>query len=312
MNSLLIIGTLFSAANAHMDWDTFKQVYNKQYMNNSIETHRRNIFDANINKINNHHHDSYKLGVNEFADLTHDEFFDNYVIGEGEYVTISNCKKIDYGNIMLGVPKSQDWRQQNAVTSVKNQGQCGSCWAFSAVGALEGVMSISSGKLVDLSEQQVVDCDTVDQGCHGGLMTNAFDYVMENGGLCSSDSYSYTGRSGECMTTDCDIIPESKISGCVDITGGGEDGLRFAVAGQPVSVAIEADNLAFQFYKSGVFENKKCGENLDHGVLAVGYTDDYWIVKNSWGPTWGEDGYIRIKMGDNICGISDMPSYPTV
>ena len=182
---------------------------------------------------------------------------------------------------MLGVPKSQDWRQQNAVTSVKNQGQCGSCWAFSAVGALEGVMSISSGKLVDLSEQQVVDCDTVDQGCHGGLMTNAFDYVMENGGLCSSDSYSYTGRSGECMTTDCDIIPESKISGCVDITGGGEDGLRFAVAGQPVSVAIEADKLAFQFYKSGVFENKKCGENLDHGVLAVGYTDDYWIVKNS-------------------------------
>ena len=312
MNSLLIIGTLFSTANAHMDWDTFKQVYNKQYVNNSVETHRRNVFDANINKINNHHHESYKLGVNEFADLTHDEFFSNYVIGEGEYVSISKCKKIDYGNIMLGVPKSQDWREKNAVTSVKNQGQCGSCWAFSAVGALEGVMSISSGKLVDLSEQQVVDCDTVDQGCHGGLMTNAFDYVMESGGLCSDDSYSYTGRSGECSASDCDIIPESKISGCVDITGGGEDGLRFAVAAQPVSVAIEADKLAFQFYKSGVFENKKCGENLDHGVLAVGYTDDYWIVKNSWGPTWGENGYIRIKMGDNICGISDMPSYPTV
>ena len=312
MNTLFAIATLVTTVNAQYSWEDFKTTYNKVYSNKSVEDHRRNIFNDNVNKISNHKHDSYKLGVNEFADLTHEEFFGNYILDEGHYINFANCKQIDYNNIMLGVPKSQDWREKNAVTSVKNQGQCGSCWAFSAVGAIEGIMSISSGKLTDLSEQQVVDCSTLDHGCQGGLMTNAFDYVIDNKGICSDEDYTYRARSHECDTSSCDIVPESIITGCVDITGGGEDGLRFAVAAQPVSVAIEADKMVFQFYKSGIFESEKCGHNLDHGVLVVGYTEDYWIVKNSWGSSWGEDGYIRIKMGDNICGISDMPSYPTV
>ena len=189
MNKLFAITTLLSTVNAHYDWDQFKNRYNKVYGNKSIENYRHDIFDYNVEKIKNHKHDSYKLGVNEFTDLTHEEFFGNYILDEGHYINFAKCKHIDYSHIMLGVPKSQDWRIKNAVTPVKNQGQCGSCWAFSAVGAIEGIMSISSGKLVDLSEQQVVDCSTIDQGCQGGLMTNAFDYVIENGGLCCNNEY---------------------------------------------------------------------------------------------------------------------------
>ena len=312
MSKLFVITTLLSTVNANLNWEQFKNRYNKQYSNKSIENYRRDIFNNNIDKINDHYHKSYNLGVNEFTDLTHTEFFGNYILNEGNYINFAKCKQINYSNIMLGVPKSQDWRLKNAVTPVKNQGQCGSCWAFSAVGAIEGIMSISTGKLINLSEQQVIDCCTTDESCNGGLMTNAFDYVTENEGLCCDNEYPYIAKSQECMANDCDTIPESKINGCIDITGGGEKGLRFAVAGQPVSVAIEADKSVFQFYKSGIFESDKCGDNLDHGVLVVGYTNDYWIVKNSWGPSWGENGYIRIKMGDNICGISNMPSYPIV
>lgn len=319
MNRLIVIIMFLNSINGQKNWHDFKIMYNKQYTNKSIEEYRENIFNDNIAMINNHNHnyDSYKLGINEFADLTQDEFFGNYIIDEmryGHHLNFVECKQIDYSNIYLGIPKFKDWRLKNCVSSVKNQIYCGSSWAYSAVGAIEGIMAISTGRLLDLSVDQIVDCSILDYGCKGGLIKNAFNYASYNNGLCSDEDYTNEHLSNyqECVSAYCDIVPESKITGCVDIIGGGEDGLKFAVSQQPISVAIHLDKSVFQFYKSGIFDSYDCGDNLDHGVLVVGYTQDYWIVKNSWGTSWGEDGYIKIKMGNNICGISDIPTYPII
>jgi KDEL-tailed cysteine endopeptidase len=220
------------------------------------------------------------------------------------------------------LPKSVDWREKGAVTAVKDQGQCGSCWSFSASGALEGANFIKNGKLVSISEQHFVDCDdNGDHGCHGGLMDNAFEWAQKNGGVCSEENYPYDAKKGRCNNKGCGdkyATPKS----FTDVKENSDEALMSALAKQPVSVAIEADQKEFQLYQSGVF-TAPCGISLDHGVLAVGYgTDadsggDYWIVKNSWGPTWGEDGYIRLARGKSVdqkegqCGIlSGPPSYP--
>merc|ERR1712232_719606 len=217
------------------------------------------------------------------------------------------------------LPDSVDWTTKGAVTQVKNQGQCGSCWSFSTTGSLEGAWEIASGKQVVLSEQQFVDCDKVDEGCNGGLMDNAFKYAEQNA-LCTEESYSYKGRAGTCRATSCTVgIPKGGVTGYKDVAKDDMNALMEAVAQQPVSIAIEADLPTFQLYKSGVLSGI-CGANLDHGVLAVGYgTDagkDYWKVKNSWGATFGEEGYIRLlrgKSGAGECGLlSGPPSYPVV
>merc|ERR1712087_753979 len=214
---------------------------------------------------------------------------------------------------------SVDWTTKGAVTPVKNQGQCGSCWSFSTTGSLEGAWEIATGNLVSFSEQQFVDCDKVDQGCNGGLMDNAFKYAERNA-LCTEDSYSYKGRGGTCQATSCTVgIPKGGVTGYKDVAKDDMNALMEAVAQQPVSIAIEAGLPTFQLYKSGVLGGI-CGTNLDHGVLAVGYgTDggkDYWKVKNSWGTSFGEDGYIRLlrgKKGAGECGLlSGPPSYPVV
>merc|ERR1719263_1454268 len=222
------------------------------------------------------------------------------------------------------LPTEVDWSAKGAVTPVKNQGQCGSCWSFSSTGSLEGAWEIASGKLVSLSEQQLVDCSKKEgnMGCNGGLMDNAFTY-WKTAGVCTEESYPYTAKTGTtCKASSCTkAIPEGGVVGFKDVDKDDEKALMEAVATGPVSIAIQANKGAFQFYKGGVLSTS-CGTSLDHGVLLVGYGTEngktYWKVKNSWGEVWGEKGYILLerehspdgKAGE--CGLMTQPSYPVV
>jgi len=292
----------------------FMTQYNKKY-NQDTFFYRYTVFKANMDKIylaNKQKH-SYTLGMNEMGDMTHAEF----------KATKLGYKKIDRSFLraknsegphmhVKNAPASVDWRSKNAVTPIKNQQQCGSCWAFSTTGSTEGAVAIATGKLISLSEQQLVDCSTAqgNQGCNGGLMDQAFQYIIANNGITTEAAYPYTAMDGTCNTS---VTAAATITGFTDVASGSESALVNAVAIGPVSVAIEADQACFQFYTSGILNDPSCGTNLDHGVLAVGYSQSggYWIVKNSWGTSWGMNGYVEIAMGMDECGINTEPSYPT-
>jgi C1A family cysteine protease len=293
------------------------QRYNKRYEGVETFFQRFNIFKANLAYIEreNAKNHTYTLALNEFADMTRTEFFSSMTGILPEQLALK-AKNINHRSKLADVAPmdSVDWRSKGAVTPVKNQGQCGSCWAFSTTGSMEGLLKIKTGTLTSLSEQQLVDCagSSGNQGCNGGLMDYAFTWITKNG-LCSEQDYRYAGRDQSCKKG-CKPVDGTKISGFKDVDQGSESQLQTAVTQQPVSVAIEADQSAFQFYSGGVF-SAACGTQLDHGVLAVGYGTDggknYWIVKNSWGTSWGEQGYIRMVQGKNECGIALAASYPT-
>jgi len=228
-------------------------------------------------------------------------------------------------------PVSVDWSADGAVTAVKNQGQCGSCWAFSTTGAVEGAWKLAGNPLISLSEQQIMDCSSAfgNQGCNGGLMDNAFQWIINNSGVTSDAADPYVSGSGVDPIHTCAKFPvAAKIRSYKDVTVNSEAALMAAIALGPVSIAIEADQFCFQAYSSGVltYASCNCGSQLDHGVLAVGYgTDaktglDYWKVKNSWGTSWGEAGYIRLQRGvgtsqpksGGMCGLLTAASYPVV
>jgi len=316
--ALAVAGVAASTPNYDDLWTQFKFDFQKSYSQNGIdEEHQRfAIFKENVANINSHNakKSSYTLAINEHADLTWDEFKTTHLgYQAGSRVGQSSPEPFTK---LTDVADSVDWVAKGAVTPVKNQQSCGSCWAFSSTGSLEGAYFKATGKLVSLSEEDLVQCDKTDSGCKGGLMDNAFEFVKSHG-IASENAYPYTSGGG--TTGSCNSAKEGQpvvsITGYTDVPSRDEDALKSAVSQQPVSVAIEADKSAFQFYSGGVLDNSACGTNLDHGVLVVGYgTDggkDYWKVKNSWGPSWGEEGYIRMVRNKNQCGISQQPSYPT-
>jgi len=278
-----------------------------------IETH-------NANKDN-----TYELGHNHFSHMSFDEFKTYVRLGLNSPAEDTVAEFVlEAPQNLTALPTSVDWSTKGAVTGVKDQGNCGSCWSFSATGALEGAYQIKYGSLVSFSEQNLVSCDTIDSACNGGLMDNAFSWTKTNGGLCTESGYPYTsgstGQKGTCYTTctkNTAVTPKS----FTDVARNSDSALMTALAQQPVSIAIQANQPAFQTYKSGVLTGS-CGTNLDHGVLAVGYGTwsdgtDYYKVKNSWGTSWGMNGYILIQRGNpqrcGECGIlCGPPSYPNL
>jgi len=298
-------------------WTAWKLKYQKNYLG-AEEAQREAIFNKNVAYINKHNAEghSYELGVNQFADMTNAEFQSTYLFPMKRAANRNVSVFAVAGNEVD--PTSVDWRTQGYVTPIKDQGQCGSCWSFSATGSFEGAHFKATGKLVSFSEQNLVDCSTKEgnQGCNGGLMDYAFEYVIKNGGLDTEASYPYTARDGTCKYVAASS--GGTIASYKDVTAGSEAALQTAVATiGPISVAIDASHNSFQFYKTGVYNEPLCSsKNLDHGVLAVGYgTDagkDYWIVKNSWGTSWGSQGYIMMSRNKrNQCGIATAASYPT-
>jgi len=279
---------------------------------------RFEIFKDNMEKIKAHNEKnlSWKMGITQFADMTPVEFKQHTSCLMDQRPVSTELFTPQEG---VTVPESVDWVAKGDVTPVKNQGQCGSCWAFSTTGSIESRVSIAGGGLTSLSEQELVDCSKKNNGCSGGLMDYAFDFVIQNKGLCSEDDYPYTAEDGTCDDSSC--TRHDAISSYVDVSSTTE-ALEQALAAGPVSIAIEADQMSFQLYTSGVL-TAACGTNLDHGVLAVGYgtwTDgtDYWRVKNSWGSYWGDQGYINLcrncnaNGGNGQCGILMSASYPVV
>ena len=303
------------------EFTNFQEKFEKRYNSMQEMETRFSIFRQNIINIISHNSDAnqnFTMGVNQFTDLTADEFRMLYVGGLKADVGSYGCKT--FTSSASGAPATIDWRTKGAVTSVKDQGQCGSCWSFSSTGAVEGAWAISKGQLTDFSEQELVDCATGvsygSHGCNGGQMEGAFKFIIENG-QCTLSSYPYTAKDGTCQK--CSAV--AHMSSCSDVKPNDQLSLKAAVAQQPVAVAIEADTRYFQSYSGGILDSSSCGTTLDHGVLAVGYGEEngqkYWLVKNSWGTTWGDNGYVKIARSDStndkgICGIAMDPSFPSV
>jgi len=343
--ALLLVVCVARAA-AHPDysdtWEEYKQKFGKEYQSEDEESYRRDVWAGWVKFYDSHNAEAdsvhgYRVGENHLADLTTEEITARY----NGLVTDSPAAGAAQFSPRLSnrdLPASVNWTARGRVTPVKNQGHCGSCWAFSATGSLEGAHAAKAGKLVSLSEQNLVDCAKKqgNHGCAGGLMDFAFKYVKENGGIDTETSYPYTGKTGpKCLYNATDS--GANLTSWTDIPRGSEQDLQKAVATiGPISVAIDASRPTFHFYKSGVYHDLRCSSHkLDHGVLAVGYgveggtasqnshlasttaapwpARDYWLVKNSWGEKWGMAGYVKMARNRlNACGIATQASFPVV
>jgi len=333
--SLLVL-TLVTSAFANPDFsdsfEHFKEKFNKNYESEEEEAYRKSVWESHIENIRSHNAEydagvhSYALGENEYSDLTTDEFvsFFNGLKGNerGGRMMRSNVELAD-------LPASVNWTAKGYTTPVKNQKACGSCWAFSATGSLEGQWFKKYNKLVSLSEQNLVDCSKKqgNHGCMGGLMDFAFKYIKLNGGIDTEESYPYTAKTGKVCKYNATNMG-ANLTSWVDVPKGSEQDLQKAVASVgPVSVGIDASLSTFHHYSHGVYFDRKCNnKRLDHGVLVVGYDTinddvvddgnhpkDYWIVKNSWGSSWGDNGYIKMARNkENACGIATAAVYPVV
>lgn len=313
-------------------WKDFKVRFGKFYSTDVEELTRYSIFREHLNFVEKHNsnsNQSFHIGVNNFSDLTHSEFMQRhggcYKIPEEAIIdnsTVRSTGSTYLPALNANIPASIDWRTLGAVTPIKNQGQCGSCWAFSTSGSLEGQTFRKTGKLVQISEQNLVDCARNCFACRGCWMDTAFQYIRDNRGIDSEQGYPYYARPlGYCYYNINYKVAED--TGFVDLPSGDEQALMTAVATiGPISVAIDATKPSFMSYRSGVYIEPYCGNTLralDHAVLVVGYGHDeisgldYWLVKNSWGTYWGEQGYIRMARNrNNQCGVATKASYPLV
>lgn len=288
----------------NQSFSQFKGDFSKKYADAAEEEFRKTIYLRNLVKIEEHNANklnTHTLGVNQFADLTDEEFKAMYLTlqinpkftNDVEILNKRTEKQAPNGDI--------DWQAAGAVSPVKNQANCGSCWAFSATAAIESALLIK-GTTANLAEQQLVDCSRSygNQGCNGGWMDSAFQYVRDHG-LVETSAYPYVARDQACKIDQGPF----KVSGFVDVPGC--DNLINALAARPVSVAVDASN--WSLYRGGVLST--CGVNVNHGVLLIGATDAYWRIKNSWAASWGESGFIRLNRG-NTCAVCSYPSYPTL
>eukprot|EP01130_Rhizamoeba_saxonica_P000069 TRINITY_DN10093_c0_g1_i1.p1 TRINITY_DN10093_c0_g1~~TRINITY_DN10093_c0_g1_i1.p1 ORF type:complete len:323 (-),score=77.29 TRINITY_DN10093_c0_g1_i1:38-1006(-) len=317
--ALLLLAVLAVSAFAVSLDDSFGAYvskHNKQYESEEEYSYRKHVYAANLELIEAHNRKNlgYTLGINQFADLTAQEFGYMYNTLQQRPSTLKNEVEL----FDLPTAATVDWRTKGAVTPVKNQGQCGSCWAFSATGSMEGAYFLAGNSLTSLSEQNLVDCSTSEgnMGCNGGLMDYAFTYVIKNNGIDTESSYPYTATGpNSCKFQSSGV--GATIKSYKDVQSGSESQLTSALSSVgPISVAIDASHSSFQFYSGGVYYEAACSSSqLDHGVLAVGYGtesgSDYYIVKNSWGSSWGMSGYILMARNrSNNCGIATAASYP--
>jgi cathepsin F len=294
---------------------TWANKHQKVYSNISELVSRFQIYRDNLSKLQTIHSlgesEKNTMGVTQFFDLTAQEFSEQYL--NLKITHMDKLKAKSSTNTLVArdepVPESFDWREQGAVTSVKNQGSCGSCWAFSAIGNIEGQLQIKTGKAVDLSEQQLVDCDKVDQGCSGGLMEDAYKYLMQAGGVDSNESYPYNGRGNTCNYKP--TASAAQVSG-YNFAGTQDEEQIKAILHQTGPLAIAMNATPLQFYFGGIYTpwfSWTCSpSSINHGILLVGYgvekSKPYWIVKNSWGSGWGEKGFFRIVRGKGACGVN--------
>jgi len=326
---------LLSKINQHKDaFKSWMKDHERVYENTEEEVKRLITWVKNHEHIERHNNkensSSYTLGHNQFSDLTNDEFrrlnfLGDYSPGtEGAIDMFGPASpETSVSRKLSDLPDTVDWVKEGAVTPPKNQGKCGACWAFSSTGAIEGARFIKTGELVSLSEQFLIDCDMVDKGCTGGVMINAFKFDEIEGGICTEKDYPYTMENNrKCGDKTCKAVSGTKVKSFKSLPQKNLNALKVALAQQPVSVAMSAKDLDFQLYRSGVYNNRKCHTQLDHGILAVGYGTDkasglgYLKVKNSWGDQWGEGGFFRISSDSKphskgVCAIlSELSIYP--
>ena len=319
----ILTGLLLFAMGGREEWNAFKDEHGKVYSGLAEEIYRFTIYQENVAYITKHNylanlgHHSYYLKMNHLGDLLHTEYIamNRFHMDERENKTLESAATFIAPEGYV-TPTEVDWRTKGAVTGVKDQGQCGGCWAFSATGSLEGQHFRKTGELVSLSEQQLIDCTNNydkfgEMGCNGGDMVNAFKYIHDNHGLDTESSYPYHAKDEICKFKQSTVGATDK--GTVVIPEN-EKSLTSAVAAQgPISVGIDANHRSFQFYHHGIYHEPGCIEpNLCHGMLVVGYGRDYWLVKNSFGTKWGDNGYIKIARGEDDCGITLTASYPLV
>ncbi|KAK9893082.1 hypothetical protein WA026_023646 [Henosepilachna vigintioctopunctata] len=315
-SSLLVVTFALSDVEVAQEWKQFLETSKKVYQSPKEEAKRLGIFRENLKKIEAHNKIfnegkvTYKLGVTKFTDLTPEEFLE--YVHKDKVLPSIKADEVFKANPNFTAPGSVDWRKQ-AKLFVKDQGQCGSCWSFSTTGAIEAHYYIARRQAVSLSEQNLIDCATSqygNNGCNGGNYNGAFDYVKENG-IDTESNYPYRAQQGSCNQRSTAV----KISGYSNVNGD-ENSIQQAVASKgPVSIAIDASS-ELQNYHSGVLDDGTCTSNVNHAVLAVGYGEEngspFWIIKNSWGSNWGENGYYRLVRNRSACGITTMPSYPRI